>query len=293
MKIAFVTDLHIGASPADYHQQTYWEEGHDDVVDALYDFIEENKVDLLLLGGDMTHATLPDEIETFVDMFRDFHVGMIYCLGNHDVCVSPTTDHMALWRQALSADRYFALAPLAAITPAVDVLALNTRWRDAQQKPALWYQLGSGPVACLGDEDLKQLDAWLAKEKSKPAILMIHGELDGLPPELTGLDHETHVPDPAYTKALNEILDRHPRCRLVLSGHNHVTHAVWHGKRVHLTTGSMTEYPFYVRLIEVTAAAINVTTHPLLKRPPHIHIDQEKKWSLGRESDRNISIPPA
>ena len=290
MKLAFATDLHIGAAAGDFHQQTYWAGGHAQIVAALRSFLFQHDVDGLLLGGDMTHNTSPAEIAEFVALFQNFPTQIFLCLGNHDLCHSPTTDHMALWWAALDPHRNFTLAPLIAELPGVDLISFNVHWADAAGRVGLFWSKEACAARVAADH-LAWLDDTLGQSLDRPAILMIHESLDALPPQLTGEPTPIHAPAVEYVAALSPVLDRHPRVRLVLTGHNHVTFAARHGRRVHLSTGSLSEYPCAVRLINLASVAITVTTHALLPAAPGVAAQTEKLWALGRESDRTLTLP--
>jgi len=293
MKLAFITDFHLEATPGDFHFQTYYVGGHAAIAHGLRNFIINNRVDILLFGGDMTHNTSDAEISRFLAIFHDFPCPIYLCLGNHDLARTPEVDHIALWKSVLAAHPSFTLAPYFAQLDGVDLIAFNPQWADAQGIGHFCWSSTTPCNARINSADLARLDATLSKNPGCPAIVITHEGLEPIPTDLSGLPEPIHVPAPEYVGPLNALLDRHPRARLVLSGHNHVTLAIPHNGRVHAYTGSTSEYPCDVRLIEITPAAIRVTTHPLIEWPRHIPWQPAPRglWASGRESDRTFAIP--
>lgn len=292
MKIVFATDLHLGAAEGDFHQQAYWAEGLPHLVECLVDRLQRWKADMLLLGGDLVGDVSPQRILQCVDLLRRIELPTFVCLGNHDLSCA---DAISLWRDALARWPSARLADAAVSFPACDLILLNNHWIDdlaGQRRPELRWRRGSPNHPCLTAGQIQWLDQALVSGPAKrPAIVAVHADLDALPPELTGLPQPIHVPPADYADAFNAVADRHPRLRLVLNGHNHATHALRQGRRAHMTCGSMSEFPFYVRLVEVTADAIDVTTRSLCDPPADLRIDPGAAWVLAREQDRTARIP--
>ena len=293
MKLAFITDFHLEATPGDFHFQTYYVGGHAAIAQGLRNFIINNRVDIFLLGGDMTHTASDAEISRFLTLFHDFPCPIYMCLGNHDLARSSEVDHIALWKSVLAQHRNFTLAPYFAQLDGVDLIAFNPQWADAQGNGRFCWSSQTPCNARINPADLAWLDATLSKNSDRPAIIITHEGLEPIPTDLSGLPEPIHDPAPEYVDPLNALLDRHPRARLILSGHNHVTLATPRNGRIHAYTGSTSEYPCDVRLIETTPAAISVTTHPLIEWPTHIPREPAPRgpWASGRQSDRAFMIP--
>jgi 3',5'-cyclic AMP phosphodiesterase CpdA len=290
MKFAFITDYHLEATPADFHSQTYYDGGHAAIARGLHSFMVRNHVDVLLLGGDMTHTTSDAEIARFFHLFKEIRAPIYMCLGNHDLARSAETDHLALWKAALAPYRNFHLAPAFAALDGVDLIAFNPQWSDAHGNGHFFWSAETPCSARISPADLAWLESVMAKNPGRPAMLVAHEGLDPVPPALSGLPEDIHVPAAEYARPLTTLLDRYPRVRLVLSGHNHVTLATRCNGRVHTTTGSTSEYPCAARLIETTPREIRVTTHPLVEWPARIARvpGPRAAWATGRETDRTI-----
>lgn len=112
-----------------------------------------------------------------------------------------------------------------------------------------------------------ELRGWLAEHRVAQLIvggdLTDHATPDEISAAVATLDAlalpilavlGNHEPE-AYVKPIMERLDRHPRARLVLSGHCHAQCATWHGERLHLSASALNESPFELRLIELHPGA--------------------------------------
>jgi hypothetical protein len=70
-------------------------------------------------------------------------------------------------------------------------------------------------------------------------------------------------------------------------------HNGFQAQRVHLTTGSMSEIPFAVRLLEVSPGEIRISTQSLIEVPASELMTPVtlRPWAVGRPEDRTLTIP--
>ncbi len=286
MRIAYITDTHLGAAAEDWHQQPRWVGGVPALIRRLRLWCDEQDVGLVIHGGDVVHVATYSQIQLAAALLGSLGRPVMVSLGNHDLTEADSMDN---WRRIAGQQRNMFVEDTHLPFDDCDVIVMNNHWSSAEASGMHWT--GAKPYAeFVTTEQLAWLDKAFAAQRSKPAILAIHSPIDALPPELTGMDTMYKVPDAAYAAAMHELFVRHPRARLVLGGHNHVTHAIRHGDRVDLSTSSLTEVPFQLRLIDVLPDRIDVTTPTLGPGPENLVIDAARAWTTGRESDRTISL---
>lgn len=291
MKMAFLTDLHIGASADHYHMQPRWVDGVETLLERFADWADQQQTDLIIFGGDLVHDGNPKTIERAVKRLGEcFHHPSLICLGNHDVTFD---DAGAIWREMVAHWPSATLADARIEFPECIVYGLNNYWMSSDG-PRLFYQPGTWPVPAVIQSQLDWLDQQLATHPDKPAILSLHASPDPLHPGI----ESAGIPIPVYPQEiqaeLDRVLNRHPHLRLVLAGHWHVTWSAQRLNRVHLTTAAATEFPFDVRLIEVHDDQISVTTHHLIPAsdaPEGIEWDASRSWASGSRDDRETSLP--
>jgi 3',5'-cyclic AMP phosphodiesterase CpdA len=290
--LLFLTDSHLGATEEGFQQRPR----RPDLLAPLYaqlrHLVQQHAVDLLIHGGDLTEAGTAEQIEQAVALHRSLPVAQALCLGNHDLA---TPRSLELWRAASQGAAPWRLADQAIHLNDMDLFLLNAAWRHGQRADFYWDPR-TAPDEMLLESQLAWLQGQLEGSSTRPAVLVVHPPLDALPVALTGAPEPLHRPQPAYAQALHELLDRHPRVKLVLSGHNHVTCATHHGRRVQLSSSSLIEPPFEVRLIRIARRGLEIQTVPLLADSPaeadHAAMDliAGKAWVNGRADDRTIHL---
>jgi len=273
MRIIFITDLHIGAGPSGFHQQTRFINGESTILTAL----RQHTCDLLVLLGDQVESGNAASISRCVDLFAPLDVPTIVCLGNHDVDHPPAFDR---WQTALRRWPQATLADAAIDLLDARVLALNNHWLDALGTPRLYWQPGSNPIPTL----LPQQRDWLHTQLTthqKPTILAIHAPPHAIPPSQTGLAKPIHESPAAYTAELAALAKAHPHLRLIISGHNHVCcPAKFHTCHV-LSLSAISEVPHQFACIDITPAALTLTVQPLGQLPSGPTPNTQKPWVPG------------
>jgi hypothetical protein len=80
---------------------------------------------------------------------------------------------------------------------------------------------------------------------------------------------------------MHDIFDRHPRVKIVNSGHFHCNTTRIVSSRLHLTTAAFSYAPFQVRLLEVFDSKIRVSTEHILKSDDPLQVDIRKLHLIG------------
>jgi 3',5'-cyclic AMP phosphodiesterase CpdA len=279
----FLTDSHIGGTRQGFQQQPRHTELREAIFDGVGRAAREQGAELVIHGGDLTDHGTPQEIAEAHRLLEKVGVPAAFCMGNHDLM---TPEAMDSWKGDTPAAHRMAdtLIPL----NGADVILLNNVWRFGEQWG--WYWDAMQPVEGLLENQLQWLEKILAQSPNRQAVVAIHSPLDALPPELTGAPGPVHLVQAGYADALNQVLDRHQRVKLVLSGHNHVTSAARHGGRVHTSTSAITEPPFEFRLIRATPRSLRMETLAAIPMDGGIEYLKEKSWVNGRPSDRTVSL---
>lgn len=288
--MAFLTDLHTGATAGGWSQQRRWAGGLPDLFDGLREWIRDGGISQIVIGGDLTEHGTPGEIETVLGEIDRLGAPSLVVLGNHDFA---QTDSPATWQAAVS--RHPAVQLADAVVPAGDwdLIAVNHPWAGAQGPAFHWDPCGPGPVAAVDPGCIAFLEQALAASPDRPAILILHAPLDPLPPRLTGLPHPIHGEPEAFVRPILDLLERSPRVRLVLTGHCHVQCITDHTGRLHVSSSAFAETPFEVRLIELEAGSAILTTHALTAPANAPMPDPAKMWVLGQPQDRAARIAAA
>lgn len=287
LKIAYITDSHLGAHADGFHQQPCWVGGLPTLLDRLRQFIAAQEIDLLVHGGDLVESATPEQIDQSLAQIASLGVPVLMCLGNHDVCRQGA---FAQWRKAVGAHDAITLADAHHQTDEADLYILNNHWTADGRTGMFWDPTPPFRyVPGWADGQLAWLDERLARFRDRPAIVIVHTQVDAIHTQ-TMPELDEYIPD-QYTLPFKAVLDRHAHCRLVLCGHCHVTASVAHGPRMHVTTGAFCEAPFQVRLLEVGQRAIGVSTVTMGPTPDGLNIDPARAWTLGEKADRQFVLP--
>lgn len=286
MRILFVTDIHIGAAADGFQMQPRWVDAIPYLLDQFVQRARELQPDLIVIGGDSIEQGVPEQIEPAAAFMERLPGRTLVCLGNHDLTQPGSAD---LWRQRLSRSPRVTLADAMLQTPECDIIALNVNWLSENGRPLLQWTAGQYPQAAAGESQLAQLDQWLRQNGDRPAVLALHAQLNGVPPEKCGMPNAFEPPRAEFEQSLRRVIDAHPRLRLTLSGHCHAACAVRRGSRVELTGTSYTETPHQFQVIDVEAGRLNVRTESLL-RPGSPAVVVDRLWVCGQPGDQSLQV---
>ncbi len=286
MRIAYLTDSHLDATGNGFHQQTPWVGGVDVLMERLRRWVDEQRIDVVIHGGDLIENGLAEQMPRALDHLAALERPCLICLGNHDIC---RPQAYGQWLEHV--DRYpaISLADRRSGFDECDLYLLNNHWQDGREPEMYWDP--APPYRhqpCLSSAQLDWLDQQLSHHADRPAILAVHTQIEPVPPNEPDL--EIYIP-PHYPDQLNAVLDKHSHCMLVLSGHCHVTTARPRNGRMHLTTAAFTEAPFHVRLIDVRENVMTVQTHALGPTPDCAAFDESRAWAIGEQADRDFILP--
>jgi len=286
-RIAFITDSHLGSDQTGFQQQPRRPDLASAIFEGLQRQLQARRIELLIHGGDLVdHGTI-EEIQQAHQQLQSLSIATAACLGNHDLA---TRDSFDFWRAKQRQSVGISWADGVVKLEHADILLLNAAWGQDGASEMFWDP--SEP--CREAVFKSQLD-WLDGELTscgspRPAILVIHAPLEPLPPGLTGATEPLHVPVVSYRQSMYRVLDRHPRVKLVLTGHNHATCATIRGGRVHLSLSSIIEPPFEFLVIQVGPRSLAMDTVAAITMPSGTVYKGDMAWVNGRPSDRSIRL---
>lgn len=195
VRVAQITDLHIKPPGRLAYGKVDTAAALSRCVAALNAFLP--RPDLVVISGDLADTPTAGEYEHLVSLLAPLELPFVVTPGNHD--------DRAMLRAALPG-QVFAQAegPLNSTrrVGGVDVLLADS-------------SVPGRPFGLLDEETLAWLDAALARDAARPALLFLHH-----PPFLTGIGH-MDVQNLKNAARLEVIAERHPRLRLIAAGHVH------------------------------------------------------------------------
>jgi 3',5'-cyclic-AMP phosphodiesterase len=194
--IAQISDLHI-KSPGELAY------GKVDTAAALQRcVIELNRLDprpqLVVISGDLADTPNAQEYEHLKTLLALLEIPFVAAPGNHD--------DRELMREAFPLADY-AQEKTGALNSARSVGLLDILMLDSS--------VPNRPHGELTDDTLRWLDTTLGQSAARPALLFLHH-----PPFVTGIRH-MDVQNLHNADALDEIVRRHRRVRLIAAGHVH------------------------------------------------------------------------
>src|SRR6185436_13490335 len=201
MKIIYLTDTHLGAGTAGFQQQPRQLDRLDEIFQALKHFIHSNEVELIIHGGDLTHAGNDVQIRQAVEQLKTLEVPVAFCLGNHDLAQA---DSFKIWQSVPIPKHFSSAATLLSLNNDVDLILINNTWWNGSTFRMHWKENGE-PYSSLADQTLNWLTETLQAAPEKAAIIVIHAPLDALPPRLTGMPEPIQVPTTAYKKKMDDL----------------------------------------------------------------------------------------
>lgn len=286
VKIVYIADTHQGAGQTGFQQQPRRMDLTEPVFAGLRRHIRENKVDLVIHGGDLTDHGTGEEIQQAVALLKGLGAPVAYCLGNHDLAMP---DSFACWNGMGGRDSGLWAANRTIPLEGLDVILVNNAWL-VDSDIGMYWKSQKGWQERLAAESHAWLESALAGDSDRPAVLVFHTPPDPIPPRLTGLPEPIHGAYPPYVAEWEALLTSHPRVKLVLNGHNHATVATCHAGRVHLTVSSLLEAPFEFRVVSWEDRSMSVDTVAAIEMPPDAAYDSQRAWVNGQPGDRRLAM---
>jgi 3',5'-cyclic AMP phosphodiesterase CpdA len=252
MKLVQFTDFHLRLSPppeSQFHVQPFWR-GESQEMFARIAAISHD-ADAILFTGDATHGGGKREVAIFFDLLASAagNKPVFMVVGNHDVVDPNWEDH---FRRGIEQYRNFRLHDELYTIDEIDIVLINNQYLTRARLPSPNWLDDCFPVPAITEGQATKLDLALSGSADRPAIVLVHCPTHVLPATLFDFGASVLSGMDEYCKTLHAVLDKHPRARLVLSGHVHFnsTQIFGHG-RIHHSLASITEYPYQVRIIEI------------------------------------------
>jgi 3',5'-cyclic AMP phosphodiesterase CpdA len=279
-RFVYIADTHLGASPAGYFQQKPYYEKLREILAALDAWIrQDGNIDFVIHGGDMVDAPNENSIRRASELFK-LSAPVYFGIGNHDMGVAGAPE---LWLRC---------APELFRENKLDF----SLWRDdcaIHMVPTQWcdtaYFWNNELLEHFLPEQVRALEADLAKSPGLPHILVTHGPVLGLPTDQTGFDASYHPPCEPFTGSVLGIAERNRNLVCVLSAHTHCNMHVKAGRTHYITVSAFPESPFEFKLIEVGDGALTMKTLNLVSSLSfRAEYDFTHTFVQGREKDRGF-----
>ncbi|KIL36542.1 hypothetical protein SD71_07235 [Cohnella kolymensis] len=279
MRFLFLTDTHIGAGPADFHQQPAYPDRLEELLDEIKSLARAGHVDFVLHGGDMVHQCTPELISEAKRLFH-LPVPVYLSQGNHDL---NRQDAVSLWLK-LAPEFFPGQKPQYTIYDKIAALHVM----PSQWEPGVPYYWDTAQDPYLTEEQLSQLEAEIRLHPDKVHLLSVHNPVFGIPKEQTGYEETIHdVPDPFRQIVLGRMRAHNMKC--VLSGHNHANTLKQTYEGVFATGSSFVETPFDYKIVEVSGSSLRISTRsvdgPFSFTPEY---DETRTYIQGSESIRTL-----
>jgi 3',5'-cyclic AMP phosphodiesterase CpdA len=202
--IAQISDLHIKRPGELAYQKVDTAAALTCCIDTLHSLVP--RPELVVVTGDLVDTPAAEEYEHLACLLAPLELPLAVIPGNHD--------SRTLLRAAFPAQPYARADGALDFTLAVG--ELNIILLDSSVPATDYGELGADTLAWL--------DAMLARDEQRPALLFLHH-----PPFLTGVEHMDRQ-NLHNAEELAKVLQRHPRVRLIAAGHVHrSTHTLFAG----------------------------------------------------------------
>jgi 3',5'-cyclic AMP phosphodiesterase CpdA len=281
-RFLYIADTHLGAATEGYRQQPRYPERLGEIIAAMRARLASpGDVDFVLHGGDMVDAATDGSIADAARMF-DCDVPVYLCLGNHDLT---RHDAVRIWMSRAGRCFVDARPDYTLATEDCVIHVVPNHWCP---EPYFWED---AQHAHFSDEQLGRLQASLGERTDLPHLILTHSPAHAVPAEQTGLMRPYHAPNDSFTESLTDLTRRHSNVRCVLGAHNHMNMCVERGGVMYVTVSSLVETPFELKLFEIGAGGLNMTTVSLGAEAGLAgDYDESKAFTQGRPEDRSFSM---
>ena len=244
LHFAQLTDIHLTEAPHTWG--TLGTESGDLLRRCIADLNGIGDLDFVLITGDAIDAATSPEIAMFSNIMGGLEKPWHFVPGNHDGYNDPDSPdtHPAhevvpridprLAEPAPYVQKAYWSRP---VKPSVQLIGLDSRMDDTFN----------------GMVDADQL-AWLEGEldthRDELVLIAIHHPLRNLNPINKREWWSNFICDNGGQ--VEEVLDRHPNTRMVLSGHHHASQIRQRSGRLHVSTGALSGYPCVYRTVRLT-----------------------------------------
>jgi len=265
---AVVSDLHIGLPHTiwDHPTRFHLVEVSIPALEIILDNLQQQKLDFLLLPGDLTQHGEPENHQWLSERLSKLPFPVYVIPGNHDIPnLLPDEQSIGLkefpdYYRKFGYDNPKLLYYSCEVLPGVQLIGLNSNQFDQSGK-----QLGY-----LDEQQLTWLEKQLTENQDKLVLVMVHHNvLEHLPGQTDHPLGRRYMLGNA--PMLLKILKKYG-VNLVFTGHLHVQDIAYQDGIYDITTGSLVSYPHPYRILQLRTD------------------NQGKRW-LKIESHRVESVP--
>jgi 3',5'-cyclic AMP phosphodiesterase CpdA len=275
-----------------------------EISSALVDAVRRLEPDFVIHCGDFTGHSDPANYEFGVQVMNQLGCPWYVVLGNHDSW-APGVRAAVAARYGLPGEDCFYTRDLAGLR----FIFLDVAyWTSVDGETVLYLDdelHDRGKVAGMGPS-LEEL-AWLEQELAKadrPVAIVSHAPLGYKPTyPMPTLPYGTpaHQPETSVADLMGDVLDRNamrammrrcPQVKIAFAGHWHIADVFREDGVTFCQTGSLREYPFEFRVVEVLDDTLHVTTAGLgerFQRESYVEA-WGNRWIAGSADDRSFSV---
>lgn len=315
MRFAVISDTHYYASNRT-PDKAWWNRTLRsrtlEIGPCMVDTIARLNVDFVIHCGDISGYCDLENFETARKTLDRLNCPWYGVLGNHDSWFAGVrdafSDHFDLPHGQCHYTRLLG---------GLRFIFLDTcHWRaaDGSVSPYLDQQLfdaGQIEGLCVPDHEIEWLDRQLQQHQNEKVVLVSHAPLgfqefyqagtlpSGDPAPKFGctyLDFNRacgRIGDIFNRQELRALITRHPHVKAALAGHCHINDYCLQGGIAFIQTGSMLEYPFECRIIEIDDDTAVVSTHgldnPAFAADSYLP-DRNNRWVAGTQAERTFSF---
>ena len=237
-RFAVVSDLHIALPHTiwDHPSRFHLVEVSIPALEIVLEHLEQQKLDFLLLPGDLTQHAEPDNHAWLQERLTQLPFPVYVVPGNHDV-PSVLADFPHYYRK-FGYDNPEQLYYTCEVLPGVRLIGLNSNSFDEQGQQ----------VGRLDDTQIGWLREVLAKTKHELVMVMVHHNVvEHLPNQSRDQLARRYILENA-SELLQLLSDS--GVQLVFTGHLHVQDIAYSQGVYDITTGSLVSYPHPYRVLE-------------------------------------------
>jgi Icc protein len=244
LHFAQLTDIHLTEAPNTWG--TLGTESGNLLRQGIADLNKMADLDFVLITGDAIDAATSAEIALFRDIVEGLEKPWYFVPGNHDGYNDPDSPGTLPAHEVVPRIDPRLAEPVPyvqkaywsrTVKPGVQLIGLDSRMDDTFN----------------GMVDANQL-AWLEREldahRDKLVLIAVHHPLRNLNPINKREWWSNFICDNGGQ--VEELLDRCPNVRVVLSGHHHANQIRQRNGRLHVSTGALSGYPCAYRTVRLT-----------------------------------------
>jgi len=310
-RFVVISDTHFRVPGSVTEDKTFWNRvlrtRIGEVGECLIETINVIAPDFVVHCGDITGLCEMRNWDFACSLLDRLDCPWFAVLGNHDTWFPGLREAFSA-RFARASDRCYYRRDLLGMR----FLFLDTvHWytREGSISPYLDKELyDHGEIAGMGpsDEQLAWLSDQLARSQGWPVALVNHSPLGyrsvypvstmpkGQPSDTGRTSLENYFGPVMRRSEMRETIRCYGNVRVVFAGHWHIFDKVTQDGVVHCQTGSLREYPFEIRVVEVGRNRLEVETVPLLSggfQAASLIPEWHNEWIAGSASDRTFSVP--